>query len=117
MTTTSPMDRPRLYVGGTVLLPSPLGPAAPLDGAGDIRGGRGGPDVAVATAGGRIVAVGSPPDCRAALPASHEVVHLGGHALVPGFVDAHLHPLPMCVFEDQLDLDACPSLELSLIHI
>ena len=93
---------PRLYVGGTVLLPSPLGPAAPVDE---------GQEVAVATAGGRIVAVGSAEDCRSALPPVHEVVRLDGRALAPGFVDAHLHPLPMCVFEDQLDLDACPSLE------
>lgn len=60
---------------------------------------------ALATIGDRIVAVGSEDTCRSALPADAEVVDLAGAVLVPGFVDAHLHPLVMCVFEQQLVLD------------
>ena len=64
----------------------------------------------VATIGDRIVAVGSDEECAAALPADHEVVELGGATLSPGFVDAHVHPLVMCVFERQLVLDQVGSI-------
>ncbi|HWJ63049.1 MAG TPA: amidohydrolase [Acidimicrobiales bacterium] len=64
---------------------------------------------ALATAGDRIVAVGTEEQCRAALPADAEVVDLGGAVLAPGFVDAHLHPMVMCVFEQQLVLDGARS--------
>ena len=47
---------------------------------------------AVAVSGGRIVAVGSLEDCRAALPDA-EVVDTGVAALAPGFVEPHGHPL------------------------
>ncbi|MBB2992475.1 hypothetical protein FHR72_003976 [Mycolicibacterium iranicum] len=47
---------------------------------------------AVAVSDGRIVAVGSLDDCRAALP-SGEVVDTGAAALAPGFVEPHSHPL------------------------
>jgi predicted amidohydrolase YtcJ len=65
---------------------------------------------ALATIGDRIVAVGTEADCRAALPSDAEVVDLAGKTLAPGFVDAHLHPLVMCVFEQQLVLDRARSL-------
>lgn len=51
---------------------------------------------ALAIAGGRIVAIGSVADCRAAAaaagPGSPDVVRVGG-VVIPGFVDAHAHPL------------------------
>jgi predicted amidohydrolase YtcJ len=47
---------------------------------------------AVAVSGGRIVAVGSIADCRAALPGA-PVVDTGAAALLPGFVEPHGHPL------------------------
>lgn len=47
---------------------------------------------AVAVSSGRIVAVGSLDDCRAALPGA-EVVDTGVAALAPGFVEPHGHPL------------------------
>lgn len=65
---------------------------------------------ALATVGEHIVAVGPEDVCRAALPESHVVVDLAGRTLAPGFVDAHLHPLVMCVFEQHLVLDRVRSL-------
>jgi predicted amidohydrolase YtcJ len=65
---------------------------------------------ALATIGDRIAAIGTEAACRAALPAEHEVVDLAGAVLAPGFIDAHLHPMVMCVFEQQLVLDEARSL-------
>lgn len=81
-------QQPRLYHGARVLLPEPA-PAG----------------TAVATVGERIVAVGDVEGCRAALPAGAREVDLAGRTLAPGFIDAHLHPLVMSVFERQLVLD------------
>lgn len=47
---------------------------------------------AVAVSDGRITAVGSLDDCRAALPDA-EVVDTGAAALLPGLVEPHSHPL------------------------
>ncbi len=47
--------------------------------------------VAVDDASGRILAVGSSEECRAAAPGA-TVTDLGAHVLAPGFVDAHNHP-------------------------
>lgn len=63
----------------------------------------------MATVGERIVAVGTPEECAAALPSDFEDVDLAGRTLVPGFVDAHVHPLIMCVFEQHALLDDCRS--------
>ena len=65
---------------------------------------------ALATIGDQIVAVGSEAECRASLPTDAEVVDLAGATLAPGFIDAHLHPLVMCVFEQQLVLDEVASI-------
>ncbi|MDQ2678191.1 MAG: hypothetical protein M3Y51_05560, partial [Actinomycetota bacterium] len=99
MTTGSTADTtadaaPRRYRGANVLLPerAPAGTTS------------------VATIGERIVAVGTDDDCVAALPAEHEVVELDGATLSPGFADAHVHPLVMCVFERQLVLDEVRSI-------
>jgi len=70
---------------------------------------------AVATRSGRIVAVGSEPDCRGALGLSEDgepdgstdgpvVVDLAGQALLPGFIDGHLHPMAMCFYAGRPDL-------------
>ena len=48
---------------------------------------------AVAVAGGRIVAVGGDDAVAPWLTAAQEVVDLGGRLLVPGFLDAHAHPV------------------------
>lgn len=100
-----------LYRGGPILTVDPRRPEAR----------------AVATRGGRIVAVGAEDDCRRALdlplldedgaeigpgpgaggdpaPDGPTVVDLGGRALLPGFVDAHLRPVAMCLYAHHLDL-------------
>ncbi len=79
----------RLYRRARLLGPGPVGPGRD----------------ALATVGEQIVALGTEAECRAALPSDTEVVDLAGAVLAPGFVDAHLHPLVMCVFEQQLVLD------------
>ncbi len=67
------------------------------------------PGTSVATLGAQILAVGSDEDCRSALSGAGVtdpvVRDVTGTTLVPGFVDAHLHPMVMCVFEQQLLLD------------
>jgi hypothetical protein len=46
---------------------------------------------AVAVRDGRILAVGSEADVRAAAVPGADVVDLGGHTLVPGLIDSHVH--------------------------
>ncbi|MFF0521357.1 amidohydrolase [Actinomadura nitritigenes] len=48
---------------------------------------------AVAVESGRITAVGSEPDIRPLAGAGTRIVDLGGGALLPGFQDAHVHPV------------------------
>ena len=50
---------------------------------------------AVAVRDGRILAVGSESDCRMALGEDYESIDLRGSALLPGFIDTHLHPVVM----------------------
>jgi predicted amidohydrolase YtcJ len=77
---------------------------------------------AVATRAGHIVAVGNEIDCRRALgipddPTTPQgpsdgpaIVDLGGRALLPGFVDAHMYPMAMCFFAGRLDLGRATSM-------
>ena len=65
---------------------------------------------AVAVLDGRIAAVGPADACRAALPAGTAEADLGGRVLAPGFVDAHVHPMVMCVFEQHLRFDGATSI-------
>jgi predicted amidohydrolase YtcJ len=48
---------------------------------------------AVAVKDGRVVAVGTDDDVRSSLGPQTEVVDLAGRMLVPGFQDAHVHPV------------------------
>src|SRR5688572_12466280 len=48
---------------------------------------------AVAVRDGRIVAVGADADVRELIGSSTEVVDLAGRMLLPGFQDAHVHPV------------------------
>ena len=48
---------------------------------------------AVAITDGRIAIVGTDDDVRQAIGPSTEVVDLAGRMLVPGFQDAHVHPV------------------------
>lgn len=93
----STSEQPLLVTGAPVLAPEPV-PAAD----------------SIAVVDGRIVAVGGRADAEAVLPVAHDVVDLAdrrGAVVVPGLVDSHLHPMPMCFFEHHLDLDACTSLD------
>ena len=58
---------------------------------------------AVAVRGDRIVAVGSAADVAARSGPSTRVIDLAGRLLIPGFQDAHVHPISGGV--DQLDCD------------
>lgn len=84
----------RLFTGGRLLLPDPA--PAPVD--------------SLAVVGDTITAVGTAEQCRSALPSDAEVLHLHGAVMAPGFVDAHLHPMVMSVFERHLVLESAGSL-------
>jgi imidazolonepropionase len=51
------------------------------------------PDGAMLVRGGRIVKTGSRAEIEAVLSTAAEVVDAGGRILLPGFVDAHTHPV------------------------
>jgi predicted amidohydrolase YtcJ len=59
---------------------------------------------AVAVAGGRIVSVGSDDEIRDEIDATTSVVDLRGRMLLPGFQDAHVHPVSAGVDRLQCDL-------------
>lgn len=83
-----------LYYGGAIH------PAEP---------GRPAPE-AVAVRDGRIAAVGSLPRCRAALGSNFDTVDLKGGALLPGFIDTHLHPTAMILYQLSADLTGVGSM-------
>ncbi|MEY9895274.1 putative amidohydrolase YtcJ [Catenulispora sp. MAP5-51] len=64
---------------------------------------------AVAVRGGRIVAVGRDRDVKALIGARTEVVDLAGKLLLPGFQDAHVHPVFGGTTMRQCDLHALES--------
>ena len=66
-----------LYLGGTIRTVDPIRPAAE----------------ALIVDGKRIVFVGSESDARALIPSGAGIRDLDGACLLPGFVDAHTHPL------------------------
>jgi len=51
------------------------------------------PDGALLARGGRIVSVGTRAEIERLLPAGAQVVDAGGRIALPGFVDAHTHPV------------------------
>lgn len=75
-----------LFTGGPVLTPE--GPA----------------DTAVAVTGERITAVGPAAGLRELTGPRTEVVDLAGRLLLPGFQDAHVHPVPAGLELSQCDL-------------
>lgn len=78
----------QLYFGGDIYTVDDACPAADAVGVRD----------------GRIVAVGAEPECRAALGEDYDTVDLRGRALLPGFIDTHLHPVPLIYFDLNVDL-------------
>jgi len=72
----------QLYLGGEIYTVDPDRPYAE----------------AVAVREGRIIAVGSAPECRSALGSEHEPIDLRGRVLLPGFIDTHLHPTGMVTY-------------------
>jgi hypothetical protein len=81
-----------LYTGGEIVTLEPANPRAE----------------ALATVGDRIVALGETAACRDALRAAGAMdfrhVDLGGRALLPGFIDTHLHPIMLVYFDLNADL-------------
>ena len=73
----------QIYRGGEIYTADPARPGAE----------------AVAVEGGRIVAVGSEAECRAALGQDYQFINLAGSALLPGFIDTHMHPTAQIVYE------------------
>lgn len=68
------------------------------------------PHSALATAGGRNLALGSREQVEALRGPGTRVVNLEGGTLLPGFTDAHLHLLRYGLFRTQVDLGGCRSL-------
>ena len=66
---------------------------------------------AVAVEGGRIVAVGGDRDVAAWTGRAARVVDLRGRMLVPGFVDAHVHPVMGGLERNRCDLTSGETLE------
>ncbi|MFG2937212.1 amidohydrolase [Streptomyces sp. NPDC048282] len=66
---------------------------------------------AVAVTGERITAVGSADDLRELAGPRTEVVDLAGRLLLPGFQDAHVHPVPAGLELTQCDLSALRTAE------
>ncbi len=72
---------------------------------------------AVALSGGRIAAIGDDDEILALRTASTEVVDLAGGLLLPGFQDAHVHPVMAGVSLLQCDVHHCESAEEALAAI
>ncbi len=66
---------------------------------------------AVAIKDGRILYVGSDKGARAHIGKATRVVDLGGRMVVPGFQDAHVHPISAGVEANSCDLNAADTVE------
>ncbi|MGW2560341.1 amidohydrolase [Streptomyces sp. NPDC001514] len=72
---------------------------------------------AVAVSGDRITAVGHPDDVRDLIGPKTEVVDLAGRLLMPGFQDAHIHPVPAGLELTQCDLTGTSTAEDTLAAV
>jgi predicted amidohydrolase YtcJ len=66
---------------------------------------------AVAVREGIIIAVGSEDTCRSALGTGYEHIDLEGRALLPGFIDTHLHPVVLTYFDMNVDMRGVDSIK------
>lgn len=65
---------------------------------------------AVAVRHGVILAAGTVAECKKALGPDYEEIDLKGAAMLPGFIDSHLHPVLMIYFDMNVNLFAVPSI-------
>jgi predicted amidohydrolase YtcJ len=74
---------------------------------------------AVAVAGNRILAVGDSPNMRDLLRTGGQAVDLGGRAVIPGLIDAHIHFgwHSLAVYQGRVDLDNVPSREAAVARV
>jgi predicted amidohydrolase YtcJ len=82
---------PELLIVGAALEPV----AGPFVGAGA---------TALAVSGGRISAIGSSDELRSLAAPTTRVVELNGQSVVPGFIDAHVHPIEGGMARSRCDL-------------
>ena len=87
-------DNGQLYFNGIIRT---MDPACPMAGAAAVRDGK-------------VVAVGEKGPCASALGKGHEPVDLKGGALLPGFIDTHLHPIMVIYFAMNCDLGSTTSM-------
>ncbi|MEJ2211231.1 MAG: amidohydrolase, partial [Anaerolineae bacterium] len=74
---------------------------------------------ALAIAGSRILAVGESGAMRGLLRTGGRTVNLGGRAVIPGLIDAHVHFgwYSLAVHQNRVDLDNVPSKEEALARV
>jgi predicted amidohydrolase YtcJ len=72
---------------------------------------------AVAIRGGRIVFVGSDEDAKAHIGPDTKVVELEGRLVMPGFQDAHIHPISAGLEAQSCDLNGLETVEEYLVVI
>ncbi|MER7111938.1 amidohydrolase [Streptomyces sp. NPDC000229] len=101
----TPRHADLVFTGGPVLTPATRA---------DADGPR---TAAVAVTGGRISAVGDPHDVRDLIGPRTEVVDLAGRLLLPGFQDAHIHPVPAGLELTQCDLTATKAADDTLAAV
>jgi predicted amidohydrolase YtcJ len=66
---------------------------------------------AVAVREGKIIAVGSKANCLSGVSKSYEPVDLHGCALLPGFIDTHLHPALLIFYNININLNNITSIK------
>jgi hypothetical protein len=72
---------------------------------------------AVAVRGGRIASIGPSADVRGLIGPSTELVELDGETVLPGFQDAHIHPIEGGLLADRCDLHALADADAYLAAI
>ena len=71
----------------------------------------------LAVRNGRIVCVGGDAQVLSTRGPRTEVVDLGGRLVLPGFIDAHMHPKYAVCEVFQVDLSACTSIDACVTEV